>query len=273
MATLIKSASGGTAIHEWMHSWYQGMMGTNESLYAWMDEGFTTYAELRVSACLKKDTASFAFKSAYDSYFRLVNSGKEEPSSTHADHFNTNFAYSAAAYSKGSIFLSQLGYIVGDKTLDKILLEYYNEWRFKHPNPNDFIRVAEKVSGLELQWYKEYWVYTTKTIDYALGDVNDDSGKAKITLKRIGLMPMPVDVLITYKDGTKEIHNIPLNMMYGAKDAENNIAFIVHPEWKWVNPEYDLIISKPVGDIKEIEIDPSKRMADVSRTNNKITVP
>jgi len=84
---------------------------------------------------------------------------------------------------------------------------------------------------------------------------------------------MPVDVLITYKDGTKEIHNIPLNMMYGAKNAENNIAFIVHPEWKWVNPEYDLIISKPVGDIKEIEIDPSKRMADVSRTNNKITVP
>jgi hypothetical protein len=273
MATLIKNASIGTAIHEWMHSWYQGMMGTNESLYAWMDEGFTTYAELRVSAWLKKDTTSFAFKSAYDSYSRLVNSGKEEPLSTHADHFNTNFAYSAAAYSKGSIFLSQLGYIVGDKTLDKILLEYYNEWRFKHPNANDFIRVAEKVSGLELQWYKEYWVYTTKTIDYALGDVNDDSGKAKITLKRIGLMPMPVDVLITYKDGTKEMHNIPLNMMYGAKAAENNIPFIVHTEWKWVNPEYDLIVSRPVGDIKEIEIDPGKRMADVSRTNNKITVP
>jgi aminopeptidase N len=126
---------------------------------------------------LKKDTG-FAYKNAYDSYFRLVKSGREEPMTTHADHFNTNMAYSAASYSKGAIFLAQLGYIVADTVLDKILLEYYNEWRFKHPNANDFIRVAEKVSGMELDWYKEYWVYTTKTIDYALEDINDDNGKA-----------------------------------------------------------------------------------------------
>ena len=62
-------------------------------------------------------------------------------------------------------------------------MEYYNEWRFKHPNPNDFIRVAEKVSGMELDWYKEYWVYSIKTIDYAVGDVTDDNSKAKITIK------------------------------------------------------------------------------------------
>ena len=271
-ATLIKNASVGTAIHEWMHSWYQGMMGTNESLFAWMDEGFTTYAELRTSAWLKKDTG-FAYKDAYNSYFKLVKSGREEPMTTHADHFNTNAAYSAAAYSKGCLFLSQLGYIVGDSVLDKILLEYYNEWRFKHPNANDFIRVAEKVSGLQLQWYKEYWTYSTKTIDYALGDINDDSGKASITIKRVGLMSMPIDVLVTYKDGTKEMHYIPLNMMYGNKPAENNIPRIIHNEWKWVDPEYSFTITRSVGDIKEIEIDPSMRLADVSRTNNKITVP
>jgi len=255
-----------------MHSWYQGMMGTNESLFAWMDEGFTTYAELRVSAWLKKDTG-FAYKNAYDSYFRLVKSGREEPMTTHADHFNTNMAYSVASYSKGALFLAQLGYIVGDTVLDKILLEYYNEWRFKHPNANDFIRVAEKVSGMELDWYKEYWVYSTKTVDYGLGDITDDNGKAKITIKRIGYMPMPVDVLVTYKDGTKEMHYIPLNMMYGAKPVENNIPRTIHNEWKWVDPEYSFNISKTVGDIKEIEIDPSMRLADVSRINNKIVVP
>ena len=271
-ATLIKNASVGTAIHEWMHSWYQGMMGTNESLFAWMDEGFTTYAELRTSAWLKKDTG-FAYKDAYNSYFKLVKSGREEPMTTHADHFNTNTAYSAAAYSKGAIFLAQLGYIVGDTVLDKILLEYYNEWRFKHPNANDFVRVAEKVSGLELQWYKEYWIYGTKTIDYALGDINDDSGKASITIKRVGLMSMPIDVLVTYKDGTKEMHYIPLNMMYGNKPAENNIPRIIHDEWRWVNLEYNFTITRAVGEIKEIEIDPTMRLADVSRTNNKITVP
>ena len=272
MATLIKNASVGTAIHEFMHSWYQGLMATNESLYAWMDEGFATYAELSISYFLKSDTA-FMFANAYNSYFRLIKSGKQEPLSTHADHFNTNYAYGVAAYSEGCVFLAQLGYIVGDAVLDKILLEYYNEWKFKHPNPGDFIRVAEKVSGIELQWYKEYWVYTTKTIDYALGDINVHEEKASITLKRIGYMPMPVDVLITYKDGSREVHYIPLNLMYGEKPEENNTHRILHSEWKWVNPEYSFDISKNVGDIKSIEIDPTQRMADVNRINNKIVVP
>ncbi len=273
MATLMKTASIGTAIHEWMHSWYQGMMGSNESLYPWMDEGFATYAELRISSWLAGDTAAFPFTRSYDTYVRLVKSGREEPMSTHADHYNTNFAYGAASYSKGCLFMSQLGYIVGEKMLDKILLEYYNEWRFKHPNPNDFIRLAENLSGIELQWYKEYWVYTTKTIDYAIGDVNAATGSAQITLKRIGLMPMPVDVLITYKDGTKELHYIPMNPMYGVKPAEDNTHRTIHPEWKWVDLEYTMLITRNVADIKEIEIDASRRMADINRVNNKITVP
>ena len=273
MATLIKNWSPGNAIHEFMHSWYYGLMGSNESLYPWMDEGFTTYAETRVSAWLRNDTSSFIHNNSYNSYFNLVKSGKQEPLSTHADHFNTNYAYSVASYSMGCMFLVQLGYILSDNTLDKILLEYYKEWRFKHPNPNDFFHVAEKVSGLELQWFKEYWIYTTKTIDYGIGDINDANGKAQIKLKRVGLMPMPLDVLITYKDGSKEMHYIPLDMMYGAKPAEDNTPRIVHNEWKWVDPEYSFTLSKAVGDIKEIEIDPSKRMADVNRVNNKISVP
>ena len=273
MATLIKNASVGTALHEWMHSWYQGMMGTNESLYPWMDEGFTTYAESRISGYLRKKPG-FWYADSYNGYFRLVASGREEPMSTHADHYSTNYAYGQAAYSKGCIFMAQLGYIVGEQTLDKILLAYYNAWRFKHPNPNDFIRVAEKESGMELQWYKEYWIYTTKTIDYALGNTNTDStGNAVITLKRVGEMPMPVDVLVTYKDGTKELHYVPMNLMYGAKAAEDNTPFIVHQEWKWTHPEYALSIKHKVQDIKEIEIDPSQRLADVNRINNKIIIP
>lgn len=272
MATLIKNASVGTAIHEFMHSWYQGLMGTNESLYPWMDEGFTTYAELRTSSWLRGDSA-FAFTNAYASYFRIVKSGKEEALTTHSDHYNTNYAYSTASYSKGGIFLAQLGYIVGDSVLNKILLEYYNQWRFKHPNANDFIRVAEKVSGIELQWYKEYWVNTTRTIDYAIGDINMSGNNAVVTLKRLGLMPMPVDVLVTYKNGTQEMHYIPMNLMYGIKPAENSTARIVHEEWKWVDPQYSFTISKPVTDIKSIEIDPSQRMADVNKVNNKIVIP
>ncbi len=272
MATLIKSASLGTAIHEWMHSWYQMMMGTNESLYPWMDEGFTDYSSTRVLATIR-NAPGFWFNNSYRGYFNLVKSGLEEPASTHSDHYNTNFAYSNAAYSKGAVFMSQLGYIVGDSIRDKILLAYYNTWHFKHPNPNDFIRVAEKLSGMELDWYKEYWINSTKTIDYAVGDINMMDGKPTITIKRIGKMPMPVDVLVTYKDGSTEMHYIPLNLMYGNKPAEDKTPRVVHAEWKWTHPEYAFPINKGIADIKSIEIDPSQRLADVNRANNKVVIP
>ncbi len=272
MATLIKSASVGTALHEWMHSWYQMMMGTNESLYPWMDEGFTDYSSTRVLSTLR-NKEGFWYEAAYKSYFNLAKSGYEEPASTHADHYNTNYAYSAAAYSKGAVFLSQLGYIVGDSVRDQILLAYYKEWHFKHPNPNDFMRVAEQVSGIELNWYKEYWIYTTKTIDYAVGDINIVDGKTQVTLHRLGKMPMPVDVLITYKDGTQEAHTIPLDLMFGSKLPESRMPVITDTEWRWTHPEYALTIKGSIQNLKSIEIDPSQRMADVNRNNNKLVIP
>lgn len=272
MATLLRSAGIGTAIHEWMHSWYQMMLGTNESLYPWMDEGFTDYASTRVIATLR-DAPGFWFDGSYRGYYNLVKSGLEEPASTHSDHYNTNYAYGNAAYSKGSVFISQLGYIVGDSTRDKIMLAYYNQWRFKHPNPNDFIRVAEKLSNMELDWYKEYWINTTKTIDYAVGDINVKDGKGFITVRRAGKMPMPVDVLITYKDGAQEMHYIPLNLMYGEKPAESKVPRTVHPEWRWTHPDYTFAITRNIGLIRSIEIDPSLRLADVNRSNNKLVIP
>ena len=268
MATLVKNGSLGTCLHEWLHSWYQQLFGTNESLYPWMDEGFTTYAELRTSAWLTGKAIDTAYKNAYTGYIKLALSGYEEPMSTHADHYNTNYAYSNAAYSKGAVFMQQLGYIVGQQNLDKILLEYYRLWNHQHPNPNDFIRVAEKVSGMELDWYKEYWVYTTKTIDYAIDTVTTASSGTTISLYRKGLMPMPVDVQITFKDGSKENHYVPLNLMYGLKPAEDNLTRKVHEEWKWTHPLYEISTSHPMTDISRIEIDPSNRLADVDRKNN-----
>ena len=267
MATLL--ASPGAWLHEWMHSWYQGMMGTNESLYPWMDEGFTTYAEQRISAMLLSKTG-FPFEDSYRGYFSLVKSGKEEPLSTHADHYNTNYAYSSASYSKGAVFMEQLGYITGADTRDKILLEYYRAWRFKHPNASDFIRVAEKVSGLKLDWYKEYWINSTRTIDYAFDSLWEESGKTRIRLKRVGMMPMPVDLQLTFKDGSTEMHYIPLDLMYGEKAAENSTDRTIYPAWKWTSETYTVETERKLADIAVAEIDPSQRMADTERQNNKI---
>ena len=293
MATLIHTAGLGTAFHEWTHSWFQMMLGTNESLYAWMDEGFTSYGEeletkfytgksamqiyrdtLAVNPNKKGlkerlETLPEDHSDAYASYYFLAKSNFEEPLTTHADHFNTNTGYSIAAYSKGEVFLEQLGYIVGAPVRDKIMLEYYNRWKFKHPNVTDFIKVAQDVSGLQLDWYKQYWVNSTKTINYSIDSLWEEGAVSKIRLRRIGYMPMPVDLQLTFKDGSTEMHNIPLNLMFGNKQNENtNQKYIVDEEWRWTHPTYTVEIKHRLTDLKRVEIDPTKRMADIERKNN-----
>jgi hypothetical protein len=292
--TMIVGPSLGTAFHEWMHTWYQMQMGTNESEYPWMDEGFTEWATDRVEeyyrqqvsrklqandpAGLRRSDSLAAVPPAihqdiYTGYIALAKSGFEEPMTTHADHYNTNYAYSNAAYSKGGVFMEQLGYIVGADVRDKILLEYYRQWHFKHPNANDFIRVAEKISHMKLDWYKEFWVNTTKTIDYRIDSLYQDAaGATTIRLRDLGLMPMPLDIKISFKDGTSEWHYIPLDLMFGEKPAEegqNNRK--VYPEWRWTVPTYEISSARKLTDISTIEIDPSYRMADINRKDNKFS--
>lgn len=296
MATLIQGPSLGTAFHELMHSWYQMVLGFNESVYPWMDEGFTNYTEeLAMKAYTGKsslqgyrDRLEKQFdkrleeriailpedhSGAYDNYYRLVASGLEEPLTTHADHFNTNFVYAIASYSKGEIFLSQLGYIVGDAVRDKILLEFYKRFTFKHPDANDFMRVARSVSNLELNWYKDLWAGTTQTIDYGIDSLWEEQGKARIRLARVGQMPMPIDVKITYQDSTVSWHYIPLNLMYGAKKPEAGHGKpVVETPWLWTHPQYTFSATMGLRQIHSIEIDPSKRMADVEHRNNQLTL-
>ena len=288
MATLIKSPSLGTVFHEWMHSWYQMMLGTNESLYPWMDEGFTSYAEGEVTAYYNEQTGKkrtprrrgsaqadqadlpLNHADAYGNYFFLQKSGLQEPLSTHSDHYNTNLAYNINAYSKGEIFLEQLGYIVGDEMRDKILLEYYRLWRFKHPNASDFIKVAQDVSGIMLDWYKEYWVNTTKSIDYGIDSLWEENGISKIRLRRIGDMPMPIDLELQFKDGSMEMHYIPLGIMFGEKKEQSSEPLVVHEPWNWTHPTYIVEFKHKLTDLKELEIDPTRRMADVERKNNAL---
>jgi hypothetical protein len=272
MATLISGPSLGTAFHEWMHTWYQMLMGTNESLYAWMDEGFTSYAESLVSRFYSGETTQQQenpHRGAYESYFALVRSGREEPMTTHADHFESNFAYSIASYSKGEVFMEQLGYIIGAATRNQVLLDYYNQWRFKHPNVNDFMRIAEKRSGMKLDWYREYWVNTTKTIDYGIDSLYEKEGATTIRLKRTGKIPMPLDVQISFKDGTKELHYVPMYLMFGEKPAEDETQKrFVYDAWKWTHPLYEISTTHKLQDVVKVEIDPSQRMADINRKDN-----
>ena len=167
--------------------------------------------------------------------------------------------------------MAQMGYIIGEEARDRGLHRYWNTWKFKHPNANDVIRVMEKESGLELDWYKEYFVYTTKTIDYGIKAVNQQGNQTEIILERIGLMPMPIDLVITYKDGTQEMVYLPLAIMRGEKAPEEGAPTrVISEDWPWTNLTKSIRIDKNKDMIKSIEIDPSKRLADVEQENNKV---
>ena len=273
MATLITgnrpiASLLGVTVHELLHSWYQMVLGTNESLYPWMDEGFTSYASNRtMKHVMDPESDRNPHVGSYRGYIALAKSPNEEAMITHADHYSTNGAYGTASYGKGSVFLHQLEYIVGEEAFARGMLSYFDQWKFKHPNTNDFIRVMEKASGLELDWYKEYFVNSIHTIDYGIKEVNADGGKTLLTLERLGKMPMPIDITVTRKNGKLEHYYIPLRIMRGEKALKNE-KVSVEEDWPWTHPTYELLIPCKLSKIEKIEIDPSKRLADIEPANN-----
>jgi aminopeptidase N len=256
-------------MHEGIHSWFQGLLATNEAKYSWMDEGFCTFAQYKTLDYLYEKNSLNPLARNYMGYIRLAQTDKEEPLTTHADFYKRNMVYGSNSYSKGAVFLMQLGYIVGEPTLMRGMKRYYYEWRFKHPTPLDFKRIMEKESGLELDWYFEQFVETTNTIDYGISEVTGTGSQTEITLERIGDMPMPLDIVVKTKDGKLTWYYIPMRIMRGSKgDDLLQVERINKDAWPWVYPTYSLIIDAQISEIEDIVIDPSNRIADIDPTNN-----
>lgn len=280
MATMITGRRGprslvGVSVHEAMHSWYQGVLATNESLYAWMDEGFTSYASAEIMKFLypEKVEEGSEHQSAMNGYRNIARQGFEEPSTTHADHFQSNWAYGVAAYSKGEVFLHQLGYIIGKQQLKKTLLTYFDLFQFKHPKPTDFKRIAEKISGLELDWYFEQWIASTNTINYGILSLQPvGSDTTRLTLQRKGNMMMPIEFSVQYSNGSRSDFYIPLRILRGEKKQENRNAILL-PDWPWTHPAYGIDLPIRIEDIDFIEIDTEHQMADLDLADNRLIVP
>jgi hypothetical protein len=249
----------GVTAHELAHSWFQFLLATNESKHEWMDEGFTSYISDWAMNEVMSQNKDNPILNAYMGYILLAKSGKEQPLTTHADRYEYNQTYGISAYSKGEVFIAQLGYVIGEDNLAKTIKQYYNDWAFKHPTPNDFIRVAEKVSGLELDWYLIDFGQTTNTIDYEIKSIDEINNS--ITIERLGLMPMPLDLTVEYLSGETEDFHIPLRMMLGHKVTTATVL----RDWAWSNPSYTFELKKPV---KSVQIDPKQKMADIDKSNN-----
>ncbi len=262
----------GVTAHELAHSWFQHVLATNESKHEWMDEGFTTFiSELAMEAVMPNPNQKdkIPFQSSYNNYFFMVNTGREQPQTTHADRYDENRLYGITSYSKGVVFLAQLGYVIGTENLMKTLKRFYHDFQFTHPTPNDFKRTAERVSGANLDWYLVDWTQTTNTVDYGIKNVTAKDNKTLVTLQRKGRMPMPLDVLVEFTDGTFKQYYIPNPLMRWHKENPNSEwAWITQQGWHWGKPEYQLTIDESLDKIAKIILDASGLMADVDRENN-----
>jgi len=255
--------------HEIAHTWFQFLMATNESKHSWMDEGFTSYIDDVALNVVLEQGKALPNAGAYKDYFRWVATGLEEPMTTHADRFKYNSGYGMSAYDKGSIFLSQLQYVIGKENFDNTLKRYFDDWSFKHPKPNDFIRSAEKVSGLELDWYLLDWAQSTMTIDYSVNSIYGVDNKTRIVLKRIGQMGMPIDLRIKLKSGETLDYNIPMTKMRGSKPLKSSTLL---KSWSWAKPYYEVWLDINSKNISKIIIDPKNEMADINRDNNYLVL-
>lgn len=258
----------GVTAHELAHTWFQFLLASNESRHPWMDEGFTVFISDEAMNVVMDQQKDNPHAGSYRNYYYMATSGKEESLGTHADRYDNNRSYGINAYSKGSVFLHQLSYIIGPENLGMTFRKFFEDFKFKHPTPNDFIRTAEKVSGIQLGWYLTDWTLTTNTIDYAIKEVTTTKEKTAITLERKGLMPMPIDLYVIYEDGTQELFYIPLRMMWGEKpNPYLNLKRTILGDWAWAYPTYTLELEehkKP----KTIIIDATQRMADINWDDN-----
>ena len=258
----------GVTAHELAHSWFQHILATNETKHEWMDEGFTSFISTLAENEVLEENKEFPLAGSYRGYYGLATSGVEMPQATNANRYEHNYAYERAAYSKGAVFLGQLGYIIGQDKLFKTLQTYYDEWKFKHPLPNDLRVIAERVSGIQLRWYLTDWTQTTNRIDYAIEAVNATEKGTEIHLERKELMPMPQEVLIQFKDGSMALHYIPISLMRGEKENTYDLPWTQEKDWTWANPKYSFTIDQPKENIEAIVLDPSNLMADIDKSNN-----
>ncbi len=255
-----------TACHEFIHNFFYGIYGTDENLHHWMDEGLTSYAEVRLANVVNKSKDNFAIEPTQNyKYIRAMNN--EEPISTSANFYSTDWNYYNGAYFKGQLFPELIRYMIGDSLMRIGFHNYYKNWKFKHPEPNDFVKNFEDVSGMELTWFQNYWLNTTNTIDLGIDSVTFKGNDAFIVFSSNGL-PIPVEFTVNMKDGSKKYFYIPLDLTNNPKTNFLRKTTTL-PYWSGAEKKYRVLvkdIKKPM--VSNISIDTDNFIPDIKPGNN-----
>jgi hypothetical protein len=273
--------------HEIGHNWFYGLVGSNETYRAFLDEGFTNFITAVSMDSIWGQGSATQYEKWYASkfyprksrkyirndlrYMRFARSGFEvDPLNTHSDYFNEYSNY-RLVYSKTASMLFNLQYTLGTETLNKVMQTYFSRFLFQHPYPEDFIKVAEEVSDKKLDWFFHQWLDQTITLDYAITDLKslkiDDRHFAKLSLKRKGKMEMPLDIQLTLQNGETKMVHIPNQEVNQKELPESWYTAKRWVGWNSFNNTYtvDVPVSSPVV---KAQIDPSGRLTDIYRLDN-----
>lgn len=272
-------------IHEISHNWFFGMIGSNETYRAFMDEGFTQFYTADTWENIEgiyeleypnkssyidkyKNKVKARESEAFYSYYNAMLKGEEVTLNTHSDGFNGGIRHGGGygqVYTKTATMLYNLKYVLGDSLFVAAMQNYFNQWKMCHPYPEDFKNSIINFTHVDLNWFFDEWIDTYKTIDYAVKKIKriKRTNDYKITFKRYG-MQMPIDFTVFSKDSSAKNFHIP-NTWF-----EKKTNATVLPRWiGWdkVKPVYTATVTIP-GGIDYVAIDTSNRLADINMINN-----
>jgi len=262
--------------HEIGHEWFYGMLGSNETYRAMMDEGFTQFLEywamsrLELPERLKKDYKSeyeARWVTMYEDYITAAQKGYDGSLNTHSDDFH-NYGGYGQVYNKTATMLNNLRYVLGEETFLGAMQHYVQKWKLKHPYENDFRQAVTEYVDTDLTWFFDQWLETDKTIDYAIRKLryNKKTQEASVNLIRKGEMVMPIRFSVKDKEGNTHKFLVPVSW-YVPKEEGVTIL----PRWESrgrVNPTYTATFSLPTPP-KEAIIDPDRVLADVDLLDNE----
>lgn len=244
------SSLWGVTDHEFGHTWFPMIVGSNERKHAWMDEGFNTFINGISTAAF--NNGEYSRKMQGRGMARYLFDAKLEPVDTPPDAMREASIGALAYYKPGMALKVLRENVLGKERFDKAFREYINRWAYKHPAPDDFFRTMENVAGEDLGWFWRSWILNNWKLDQAVSAVkyvnNDYTKGALITIQNLEKMPMPVNVEIQFKDGGKQTVSLPVDIWRR------------NTEWTFRAPT--------TKEIQSVTIDPEGNLPDVNPANN-----
>jgi hypothetical protein len=213
--------------HEIGHMWYPMVVGSDERRNAWMDEGFNTFINTFSEEGYWHRDDSAVRQRERELIVGIDQTPTAQPIMTPANRYKTSNNLLSLAYVKPSIVLLTLrNKVLGPEVFDSAFREYTRRWAFKHPQPADFFRTIETVSGRDLAWFWRGFFYTSAALDQAVESVKPDSdGTIQVTIANLGDAVMPVELELGFEDETTERVKLPVEIWY----AGNRYVYLVQP--------------------------------------------